>query len=374
MHIPKDLIGGIKTFQSEAKEELLDLLHSQWYQYTLTQKQLLLMAIANRTEQELGIDPLVSVDYFTPSCDSECIFNAYYDKTENAIYFNRFLLDKEDPDMVHSVLMHELEHRFQHHLLDHWECSVDQESRFTNLAICLDDTEHPVSFCSKQEYSGQFLTMPCEQDVVKMFYALSTAEREAYKVQYDINNPVDDDNILLQGYATFRERYLCNFTDSDISNIIDTAHYNLYNHQYPDGDYETRNLIATVMYDLFHVVQHNYDSSYDLSILNDFSKKQKILADYGYTVYKKDPINDLSDQTYAYIKNLSLLDELTIEQQIVNPLLLLRCFILKQDTANHIKDKEAFIYEIEKDFYSYSEEIQSLLLDSFSEYLEVSYE
>lgn len=374
MHIPKDLIGGMKTFQSETKEELLNRLHSQWHQYTLTQKQLLLMEIANRTEQELGIDPLVSVDYFTPSCDSERIFNAYYDKTKNTICFNRFLLDKEDPDVIYSVLMHELEHRLQHHLLDHWECSVDQESRFNNLAICLDDAEHPVSFCSEQEYSGQFLTMPCEQDVVKMFYVLSTAEREAYKVQYDIVNPVDKDNLLLQGYATFRKRYLCNFVDNDISDIIDTAHYNLYNHQYPDGDYETRNLIATVMYDLFHVVQYNYDSSYNLSVLKNFSKKQKVLADYGYTVYKKDPINNLSGQIFIYMENLSLLDELSIEQQIANPSLLLQCFILDQNTANYIKDKEAFIYEAKKHFYDYEFATQTLLLKHFEEYLDLPYE
>lgn len=374
MHIPKELVGGLKTFQFDTKEDLLNLLHSNWSQYPTNQKQLLLTLIVNQTEKELNISPLVSVDYFFPSNKPERAVNAYYDKTENTIYFNKSLLEKEDPPLIYSILMHELEHRFQHYLLEHWEYAVDQESRFVDLSICLDDMKRPVSFCSGKEYSGQFLTMPCEQDIVKMFYALNTAEREAYKVQYDLFNPVDNDNILLQGYTTFRNRYSCDFADSDISNIIDTAHYDLYNNQYPDGDYATRNLIATVMYDLFHVVQYNYDSSYDLSILNDFSKKQKILADYGYTVYKKDPINDLSGQIFTYMENLSLLGELTVKQQIANPLLLLQCFLLDQDTANYIKDKEAFIYEIEKDFYDYPENIQSLLFDSFSEYLEISYE
>lgn len=374
MHIPKELVGGLKTFQFDTKEDLLNLLHSNWSQYLINQKQLLLTLIVNQTEKELNISPLVSVDYFFPSNKPERAVNAYYDKTENTIYFNKTLLEKEDPRLIYSILMHELKHRFQHYLLEHWEYAADQESRFVDLSICLDDTERPVSFCSGKEYSGQFLTMPCEQDIVKMFYALNTAEREAYKVQYDLFNPVDKDNLLLQGYNIFRNQYLCDFEDETISNIIDVAHYNLYHHQYPCGDYETRNLVATVMYDLFHVVQYNYDSSYDLSVLKDFTKKQKALADYGYTVYKKEPINNLSHQLLIYVNDLSLLDKLTVEQQIANPSLLLRCFILNQNTVNYIKDKEAFIYEVKKHFDDYEFATQTLLLQHFEEYLDLPYE
>lgn len=264
---------------------------------------------------------------------------------------------------IYSVLRHELVHVEQYFLLDNFDKYPERESDIVKLNICLDYKEHSISFCSTAERAGKFLVEFSTEESVNLFYFLSFAEREAYTAQYNIYK--DKENFIESKCAYFREKYSSSLSNEEIAEIIDEAYHDLYYNIYPSGSYEHRNLVATVMYDLYHVVQYNYDNNYDISVLKDTSLKRKTLAEYGYTIYGEDPINDLLHNYCDFSADMSLLANLTAEQQLVNPKLLLRCLVTDGKTVDYIKDKEAFVYETSKNFENYIESTQQVLIDCF---------
>lgn len=257
-------------------------------------------------------------------------------------------------------------------MVEHAESFPDKEEDIVKLSTCLEEGHHTVSFCTEKLCESQFFTMFSSNETVNIFHILSIAERKAYSLQYSIYQ--DKENLILLGFDQFRERYKVHLSDEEIKDVIDESYHKLYFNISPSGTYEQRNLQATVMYDLFHIVQYNYDSNYDLTVLKDHTKKKETLAKYGYTIYGEDPMNDLFHNSFDFLEDISRLSLLSIEEQRANPLLILRCLMKTEETVKYIKDEEAFIYETERRFSNFGEDIQNKLMDSYPQYFILDHE
>ena len=281
-------------------------------------------------------------------------------------------MDSENGNFVYSVLYHELEHAKQFYMIEHAESFPDKEEDIVKLSTCLEEGHHAVSFCTEEFCEVQFFTMFSSNETANIFHLLSIAERKAYSLQYSIYQ--DKENLLLLGFDQFRERYKVHLSDKEIEDVIDESYHKLYFNISPSGTYEQRNLQATVMYDLFHIVRYNYDSNYDLTVLKDHTKKKETLAKYGYTIYGEDPINGLFHNSFDFLEDISRLSLLSIEEQRTNPLLILRCLMKTEETIKYIKDEEAFIYETKRRFSNFGEDIQSKLIKNYSQYFDLNFE
>lgn len=373
MRIVRQLIGKANLFANKNVEELVDSVYKSWNDYNIFQKESLLKAITDDTIKKSNYGYEVFIDYFSGDRNTYLfLVNGFYCHPDKTLSFNKDLLDEKNGAYVYSVLRHELVHVGQYFLVDNFDKFPERESDIVKLSICLDYKEHPISFCSTAERTGKFLVKFSTEESVNLFYFLSFAEREAYATQYNIYK--DKENFIESKCSYFREKYSSSPTNKEIAEIIDEAYHDLYYNIYPSGSYEHRNLVATVMYDLYHVVQYNYDNSYDISILKDTSLKRKALAEYGYTIYGEDPVNNLLHNSCDYNENIPLLSELTIEQQRVNPQLLLRCLLHSKDTVNYIKDEESFLYEIGKRYDNYDDAIKSVLSECYPYYFTEDFE
>ena len=373
MKIVRQLIGKANLFSQKSLDDLVDSVYTNWSDYNIFQKESLLKAIIDDTIKKSDYGYEVFVDYFSGDGNTNLfLINGFYCHPDKTLSFNKSLLAEKNGAYVYSVLRHELVHVEQYYLVDNLDKFPERERDIVKLSICLDYHEHPVSFCSSKESSGKFLVKFSTENAVNLFYFLSFAERKAYTTQYNIYK--DKENFIEAKCSYFREKYASDLANDKIAEIIDEAYYNLYYNIYPSGSYEHRNLVATVMYDLYHVVQYNLDNNYDISILKDTSLKRRTLADYGYTIYGEEPINDLLHNYCDYNEDVSLLSELTIERQRVNPQLLLRCLLHSKDTVNYIKDEEAFLYEIGKRYDNYDDAIKNVLLECYPYYFTEDFE
>lgn len=366
MKIPSKLIGNLQLFDGCSLEQMLQEIMQNWNKYNILQKHSLLDSFANRLLESDDINNKVSIDYFYPNNKSLFNINGYYYNPDKRIVFNKELLNNKNGSFVYSVLCHELEHARQFYMVEHAESFPNKEEDIVKLSTCLEGGHHAISFCTEEFCEAQFFTMFSTNENVNIFHLLNIAERKAYSLQYSIYQ--DKENLLLLGFDQFRERYKVHLSDEEIEDVIDESYHKLYFNISPSGTYEQRNLHATVMYDLFHVVQYNYDSNYDLSILKDHTKKKETLAKYGYTIYGETPVNNLLRDGAIYLHKIYLLDDLSLEQQRVNPYLILRCLMVSQETKNYIKDEEAFIYEMKREYESYEDEIKIELTNSYPQY------
>lgn len=366
MKISSRLIGNLNWFDHYSFEQMRQEIMQNWDQYSILQKHSFLDSFINRLLESNDINNKVSIDYFYPNKESSFNINGYYSNKDKEIVLNKELLDNENGSFVYSVLCHELEHAKQFYMIEHAESFPDKEEDIVKLSTCLEEGLHAVSFCTEKLCEAQFFTMFSSNENVNIFHLLSFAERKAYSLQYSIYQ--DKENLLLLGFDQFRERYKAHLSDKEIEDVIDESYHKLYFNISPSGTYEQRNLQATVMYDLFHVVQYNYDSNYDLTVLKDHTKKKETLAKYGYTIYGEIPLNNLIHDSVDYLDSISLLNNLSIEQQRVNPYLILRCLMVSQETKNYIKDEEAFIYEMKREYESYEDEIKIELTNSYPQY------
>lgn len=366
MKISSKFIGNLNWFDRYSLEQMRQEIIQNWDQYSILQKHSLLDSFINKSLIDTGINSKVSIDYFYSNNESSFNINGYYYNTNKEIVLNKELLDNENSSFVYSVLCHELEHARQFYMIEHAESFPDKEEDIVKLSTCLEEGHHAVSFCTEKLCEAQFFTMFSTNETVNIFHLLSIAERKAYSLQYSIYQ--DKENLLSLGFNLFREKYNFPLTNEEIEKIIDISYYKLYYNELPSGSYEQRNMQATVMYDLFQIVQYNYDPSYDLNILLDHQKKKEILAQYGYTIYGEIPLNNLIHDSVDYVDNISLLNNLSIEQQRVNPYLILRCLLVSQETQNYIKDEEAFIYEMKREYESYEDEIKIGLMISYPQY------
>ena len=372
MKISSMLIGNLNWFDHYSLEQVRQEIIQNWDQYNILQKHSFLDSFINRLLESDGINNKVSIDYFYPNKESSSNINGYYYNKDKEIVLNKELLDNKNGSFVYSVLCHELEHARQFYMIEHTENFPDKEEDIVKLSTCLEEGHHAISFCTEEACEAQFFTMFSSNETVNIFHLLSIAERKAYSLQYSIYQ--DKENLLLLGFDQFRERYKVHLSDEEIEDVLDESYHKLYFNISPTGTYEQRNLQATVMYDLFHVVQHNYDSNYDLTVLKDHTKKKETLAKYGYTIYGEDPINDLFHNSFDFLEDISRLSLLSIEEQRTNPLLILRCLIKTEETVNYIKDKEAFIYETKRRFSDFGEDIQNKLMDSYPQYFNLDRE
>lgn len=366
MKIPSKLIGNLQLFDDCSLEQMLQEIMQNWDKYNILQKHSLLDSFANRLLEDTGVNSKVDIDYFYPNNKSLFNINGYYYNPDKRIVLNKDLLDNKNGNFVYSVLCHELEHAKQFYMIEHAENFPDKERDIVKLSTCLEEGHHAVSFCTENLCEAQFFTMFSSNENVNIFHLLSIAERKAYSLQYSIYQ--DKENLLSLGFNLFREKYSFPLTNEEIEKIVDISYYKLYYNELPSGSYEQRNMQATVMYDLFQIVQYNYDPSYDLNILLDHHKKKETLAQYGYTIYGEIPLNNLIHDSVDYVDNISLLNNLSIEQQRVNPYLILRCLMVSQETKNYIKDEEAFIYEMKRGYESYEDEIKIELTNSYPQY------
>lgn len=372
MKISSRLIGNLNWFDRYSLEQVRQEIIQNWDQYSILQKHSLLDSFINRLLESDGINNKISIDYFYPNKESSFNINGYYYNKDKEIVLNKELLDNKNGSFVYSVLCHELEHARQFYMIEHTENFPDKEEDIVKLSTCLEEGHHAISFCTEEVCEVQFFTMFSSNETVNIFHLLSIAERKAYSLQYSIYQ--DKGNLLLLGFDQFRERYKVHLSDEEIEDVIDESYHKLYFNISPTGTYEQRNLQATIMYDLFHVVQHNYDSNYDLAVLKDHTKKKETLAKYGYTIYGETPVNNLLRDGAIYLHKIYLLGDLSLEQQRVNPYLILRCLMVSQETKKYIKDEEAFIYEMKKEYDLYEDEIKIGLMTSYPQYFDTEQE
>lgn len=136
--------------------------------------------------------------------------------------------------------------------------------------------------------------------------------------------------------------------DEEIDQLIDQSFCNIYHHKNPNGSYEWRNQLASMMYDLLYTGRAMHDNDYSLMADgNLLLHKKRVLAEYGYNLPNEEPINDLMyspkvEYTYTFV------DKLTIEKQRTNPKFILTALRQDEKVAQCIKDPEAFTYEILK--------------------------
>ena len=373
MRIVEKIINKLNLFKEYNLDDLYKLMKEDWGNYNKYYKESLLITVINRfLEQFDYCSPILLGCFKEKTTNNLYSINAYYSHHDKMVYINKRLLLNRNGEHVLSILLHELTHVCQYYKIDNSILFYRDKAEIELLRACLDYSERKVNFLSVQEVPVRFLTMYLPEESVNIFYYLCIAEREAYTVQYNIYN--NNENVLLHSFDVFREIYSPLLTNEKICELVDISYQNLYNNVKPFGTYTDKNLQATVMYDLYHILRHNYDFSYDLSILNDKEQKRETLAKYGYTIYGEDPVNDLLHNCYDYNNDTSLLSELTIEQQRVNPQLLLRCLLQSTSAMNFIKDQEAFLYEIEKRYDNYDDPIKNVLLECYPYYFTEDFE
>ena len=301
--------------------------------------------------------------------------NGFYSYIENRIYLNEKMLEVENGLFIYSVLIHELKHAEQNYFVINKNFYMDKKEYIENLDICMNKTEESINFCNIKDKLVCF-NIKIDRNIYNktlLFYELNLAEREAYDIQNTICK------LDLEKYTDlFNEQYYTNFSRNEIGQLIDICFLKLYHNEPPSGTYEEQNLQATIMYDIAHIGRYMYlisNETCEINIQNyideaqnllAFYNKQKILSIYGYTVYNTKPINDLMLESYKYIANIESLKNMSLEQQRVNPDIIVQ--ILRRygkSVLPYIKDKDAFIYEAKK--YVTSEYYGPILLECFPE-------
>ena len=176
----------------------------------------------------------------------------------------------------------------------------------------------------------------------------------------------EESNRFYFSYERFNYIYKTNLNKQQIENLIDLCFLNLFNQNIPLGTYEEQNLQATVMYDIASVSHYMYEYMHSEFMMHepyiiDRQLKRISLAKYGYTIYNEDPVNDLMKIASSYIVGDKEIKDLTLEQQKVNPKLLLLCLSFGKITIDDIKDKESFISELRKMYNSLSSDLQNYI-------------
>ncbi len=291
--------------------------------------------------------------------------NGYYNHADRMICINESLLLLDQGLMVYSVLCHELVHVEQNYMVDHIDEFPDKREEIELLNIYLNGIDRKINFCDMKDVNANFhiTNFGTYSEITNLFYYLNVSEREAYKKQ---SITYEESNRFYFSYERFNYIYKTNLNKQQIEDLIDLCFLNLFNQNIPLGTYEEQNLQATVMYDIASVSHYMYEYMHSEFMMHepyiiDRQLKRISLAKYGYTIYNEDPVNDLMKIASSYIVGDKEIKDLTLEQQKVNPKLLLLCINFGKMTIDDIKDKESFIYELRKMYNSLSSDLQNYI-------------
>lgn len=359
MRIPKDVfnsaVSTVEYSDRATKDNYLRVFrarleNSRFFGLIILQKQLV---FKDMLQQEVGFTnyPLDISLYFNTAIADPSLqhANGYYDHTTKTIVINSALFlkhnCKESGTDIYAVLRHELHHAIQHYMVDHIEEFADRRDNISLYSLIFTGQNCSATFCQTKPVNIDLLFNKIVEDnsLSVMFYALNITEREAHRIQYELYQP--NTNLLEESYSFARRRYGRNLQDKEIDQLIDQSFRNIYHHKNPNGSYEWRNQLASMMYDLLYAGKAMHDNNYSLMADgNLLLHKKRVLAEHGYNMPGEEPINDLmfdSDTQYdvSFVRNLS------VERQRVNPKYLMLCLRRHICTANDIKDQEAFIYE-----------------------------
>lgn len=362
MQIPKEIFNSINSnttaLEIHDPRQFVDIVwtkltNSSFFQLITLRKQFLLRDVLR---QEIGMMdyPLaLSLDFSTSKYNPILDYaNGYYNHNDHTIVLNTKLLSDyycEDIGVsIYSVLKHELHHATQHYMIDYLDQFPQDQSKVFLYGIILSGRSYQSTFCQKQPVHVDLLINRVAENnpLSVMFYALNITEREAHQIQYSLCFPKYD--ILFDSYEFARKRYGKSLSNQDIDILMDQSFINIFSNAMPEGNYETRNQLASMMYDLVYVGRAMHEG--DFSLIEEgslLSHKKTVLAEYGYNLPNEEPINDLifspeAQYTRDFVKNLS------VEKQRVNPRFLLAVMRKDEFVVNYIKDVEAFKYEVLK--------------------------
>lgn len=351
-------LSGVKKNRTDFEK----LQEEYWYYLPVPQRESLIVKIfANYMSENIHLN----ATFFFVKEDEDPQMNGtngYYDHAERIICINEGLLHLNQGLMAYSVLTHELVHVSQNYLVDHAEKFPDKEEEIELLNIYLNGTDRKINFCDMKDVDANFhiTDIGQESEIINLFYYLNISERKAYKKQSII---YEESNRLSIMYKRFNDIYKTNLNNQQIENLVDICFMNLFKQDMPLGTYEEQSLQATVMYDIAIVSHYVYKLTYSEFIIDkpfviDYQQKKLSLAKYGYTIYNEDPVNDLMEMASSYIMGEKEIKDLTLEQQKVNPKLLLLCLNFEKITIDDIKDKESFLYELHKMYDSLPTDLQ----------------
>ena len=292
--------------------------------------------------------------------------NGYYNHADRMICINESLLLLDQGLMVYSVLCHELVHVEQNYMVDHIDEFPDKREEIELLSIYLNGIDRKINFCDMKDVDANFhiTNFYIQSNVSNILYYLNISERQAYTKQNTVYCKKD---ILSEMYQLFNKEYKTSLQSEDINKIIDLCFSKLYNQNLPSGTYKEQNLQATIMYDIANISNYIFNLSSNLSYYVDKDKKKNDLAKYGYTIYNESPVNNLMDSLYLFVSGKRKINDLTIEEQRVNPKIILLSLFNKKACPEDIKDMDAFIYEIRNMYSVLSGEIKDFISDNFME-------
>lgn len=290
--------------------------------------------------------------------------NGYYNHADRMICINESLLLLDQGLMVYSVLCHELVHVEQIYMVDHIDEFPDKREEIELLNIYLNGIDRKINFCDMKDVDANFhiTNFYIQTNASNILYYLNISERQAYTKQ---NTIYCKKNILSEMYQLFNKEYKTNLHSKNIDQIIDACFFKLYNQKLPSGKYEEQNLQATIMYDIASISNFISNLSNNASYYVDKNIKRQELARYGYTIYKENPINNLMDSLYLFVSGKRKINELTAEEQRVNPKIILLSLFNKKADLEDIKDMDAFIYEIRNMYSDLSGEIKDFISNNF---------
>lgn len=280
--------------------------------------------------------------------------NGYYDNSTKTIYLNKDVVMIKDETYIHSILMHELTHAIQNYKIDNKLQFPNEKDNIELLDICINQIRCNINFCDVMHKSGNLHIFPINEIYSKtyIFYMLNIAEREAFSSQFQILYG----EYLEEAYAQFNNLYKTNLNNYEIDKLIDKCYLNLFYNKTPSGNYSEKNLQATIMYDLAHIARYCYitDSNSkeletELNAILNHAIKENVLAKYGYVIYNNEPVNNLLYKIGDIINNIENLGQLSEQEQIANPKLMLYFYFKYGDSIfKYIKNKDAFFYELKK--------------------------
>ena len=355
-------LAGVKKNRTDFEK----LQEDYWYYLPVPQRESLIVKIfANYMSEDIRLNTTL---FFVKEDEDPQMngSNGYYNHAERIICINERLLHLNQGLMVYSVLAHELVHVSQNYIVDHAEKFPDKKEEIELLNIYLNGTDRKINFCDMKDADANFhiTNFYIQSNISNIFYYLNISERQAYIKQNAIYCKKD---ILSEIYLLFNQEYGTSLSAENINTIIDVCFCKLYNHQVPSGTYEEKNLQATIMYDIGSISNYLSDLSNNAPYYVDKDKKKKDLAKYGYTIYREEPVNNLMNSLYLFVSGKRSISDLTVEEQRVNPKVILLSLFNKKACVEDLKDKEAFIYEIENVYSSLSGEIKEFVSDSLIE-------
>lgn len=262
------------------------------------------------------------------------------DSIEGGIYYHRkreILLNPkllEKPSKLAATIAHETTHALEeYYMTNNHQADSDY---IKMLSIYIEGNPVPINCLNfKNMGNGSLHYEPQEKaraeydyvhDLSLMFYAIHTAEKEAYRVGEqemkdfcDHYNRTHDDKIMLSAnynisttvFKKFNERYNLNgYHNDEIESLYNQCFMKIYLQQQPENEVE-----ANIMYDMaclslynYRVQQNPQTEAYEHEKANDLideSVKKQNLRQFGFDyVYSSDYVHHLTFDTSAYIRTI----------------------------------------------------------------------